>query len=62
MCRVQKNGNRRDFALGSAPKVSLATAREREREIRAWVELGLAPIFERSKAQGIARFRQSVAP
>ena len=47
MCRVQKNGNRRDFGLGSASKVSLATARERAREIRTWVELGLDPIFER---------------
>lgn len=61
MCRVQKNGNRRDFGLGSASKVSLATARERAREIRAWVELGLDPIFERRKTQGIPTFRQAAA-
>ena len=29
MCRVQKNGNRRDFGLGSASKVRLAAARKR---------------------------------
>ena len=61
MCRVQKNGNRRDFGLGSASKVSLATARERAREIRTWVELGLDPIFERRKAQGVPTFRQAAA-
>ena len=61
MCQVQKNGNRRDFGLGSASKVSLATARERAREIRTWVELGLDPIFERRKAMGIPTFRQAAA-
>lgn len=43
MCRVQKAGSRRDFGIGSAAKVSLAQARERAREIRSWVELGLDP-------------------
>jgi hypothetical protein len=32
VCRVQRHGNRRDFGLGSASKVSLALARERARE------------------------------
>ncbi|WP_374552313.1 integrase arm-type DNA-binding domain-containing protein [Sphingobium yanoikuyae] len=50
MCRAQKDGNRGDFGLGSASKASLATARERAREIRTWVEPGLNPIFERRKA------------
>ena len=54
MVRVQKNGNRRDFGLGSAAKVSLAKARERAREVRTWMEMGLDPLFERRKAQGIA--------
>ncbi|WP_256325987.1 Arm DNA-binding domain-containing protein [Sphingomonas sp. YR710] len=31
VCRVQKNGNRRDFGLGSTSKVSLSLARERAR-------------------------------
>jgi len=61
ICRVQKNGHRRDFGLGSASKVSLALARERAREIRAWVEMGLDPIFERRKAGGIPTFREAAA-
>ena len=43
ICRVQKHGLRRDFGLGSASKISLATARE----------MALDFIFERRKAQGI---------
>ncbi|RJG52161.1 site-specific integrase [Sphingobium terrigena] len=61
VCRVQKNGTWRDFGLGSVSKVSLATARERAREIRTWVELGLDPIFERRKVRGIPTFRQASA-
>lgn len=61
MVRVQKRGTRRDFGLGSASKVSLALARERAREIRTWVELGLDPLFERRKAQGVPTFREATA-
>lgn len=61
MVRVQKHGTRRDFGLGSASKVSLKIARERAREIRTWVELGLDPLFERRKAQGIPTFREAAA-
>lgn len=61
VCRVQKNGRRRDFGLGSALKVSLASARERARELRSWVELGLDPVFERKKALGIPTFREAAA-
>jgi len=61
MVRVQKHGTRRDFGLGSASKVSLAIARERAREVRTWVELGLDPLFERRKAQGIPTFREATA-
>lgn len=57
MVRVQKNGNRRDFGLGSAAKVPLAVARDRAREIRRWMELGLDPSFERRKVQGIPTFK-----
>src|SRR3546814_11497413 len=59
VCRVQKNGNRRDLGLGSASKVSLATARDRTRQIRTWLELELYPIFERRKAQVIPTFWQA---
>ncbi|GAY20321.1 phage-related integrase [Sphingobium fuliginis] len=61
VCRVQKNGNRRDFGLGSASKISLAQARERARQIRTWMELGLDPLFERRKAQGVPTFKEATA-
>lgn len=61
VCRVQKTGKRRDFGLGSAAKVSLAVARERAREIRSQMELGLDPLFERRKAEGIPTFREAAA-
>ncbi|MEN7536644.1 tyrosine-type recombinase/integrase [Aurantiacibacter flavus] len=61
VCRVQKNGNRRDFGLGSAKTVSLKLARERAHEIRTWVEMGLDPVFERRKAAGIPTFREAAA-
>lgn len=59
VCRVQKAGRRRDFGLGSAAKVSLASARERARQVRSWMELGLDPAFERKKAAGIPTFREA---
>jgi hypothetical protein len=61
VCRVQRHGNRRDFGLGSAQKVSLAVARERAREVRAWIELGLDPVFERRKILGFPTFREAAA-
>ena len=61
MCRVQKFGRRRDFGLGSVSKVPLGLARERAREIRTWVELGLDPLLERRKAAGIPTFREATA-
>lgn len=61
ICRVQKNGRRRDFGLGSAKKVTLAAARDRARELRCQVELGLDPLAERRKAAGIPTFREAAA-
>lgn len=61
VCRIQKNGNRRDFGLGSALKVPLSLARHRAREIRTQVEMGLDPLFERWKARGIPTFREAAA-
>ena len=61
VCRVQKAGNRRDIGLGSASKVSLKLARERAREVRSQVEMGLDPLFERRKANGIPTFREAAA-
>jgi integrase len=61
VCRVQKNGNRRDFGLGSASKIPLKVARERAAEIRTWVEMGLDPAFERRRAEGIPTFKEAAA-
>ncbi|MGB5076015.1 MAG: Arm DNA-binding domain-containing protein [Sphingorhabdus sp.] len=61
VCRVQRHGNRRDFGLGSASKVSLAVARDRAREVRAWIELGLDPVFERRKMLSFPTFREAAA-
>jgi integrase len=61
VCRVQKHGRRRDIGLGSAAKVTLSVARDRAREVRTWVELGLDPVFEKRKASGIPTFREATA-
>jgi integrase len=61
VCRVQKNGKRRDIGLGSAKKVTLALAREKATTVRSQVEAGLDPIFERRKEEGIPTFRQAAA-
>ena len=61
ICRVQKNGRRRDIGLGSAKKVSLAQARQRAAEVRSQLEAGLDPVLERKKAAGIPTFREAAA-
>lgn len=61
VCRVQKNGKRRDIGLGSAKKVTLAQAREKAATVRSQVEAGIDPIFERRKELGIPTFRQAAA-
>jgi len=61
VCRVQKDGKRRDIGLGSAKKVSLAVARERAAKVRSQVEVGLDPIAERRKEAGIPTFREAAA-
>ena len=58
ICRVQKDGRRRDIGIGSEKKVKLADARERAANIRRQVESGLDPIVERKKAAGIPTFKQ----
>ena len=59
ICRVQKNGRRRDIGLGSAKKVSLAQARQRSAEVRSQVEAGIDPVLQRKKAEGIPTFREA---
>ncbi|MFC3308071.1 tyrosine-type recombinase/integrase [Blastomonas aquatica] len=59
VCRVQKQGHRRDFGLGSCSKVSLAEARERAREVRSQMEMGLDPQFERRKLEAVPTFKDA---
>lgn len=61
ICRIQKNGRRRDIGLGSAKKVSLAQARQRSAEVRSQVEAGIDPVLQRKKAEGIPTFREAAA-
>ncbi|MDE2041691.1 MAG: integrase arm-type DNA-binding domain-containing protein [Alphaproteobacteria bacterium] len=61
VCRVQKDGRRRDIGLGSEKKVTLALARERASKVRAQVEAGIDPVAERRKAAGIPSFREAAA-
>ena len=60
VCRVQKNGKRRDIGLGSVKKVPLALARERAIKTRMQVEVGIDPVLERRKEAGIPTFREAV--
>lgn len=58
--RVQSNGRRRDFGLGSAVHVPLAEARDGARTIRAQLRGGLDPVLERKKARNvIPTFREA---
>lgn len=59
VCRVQKDGRRRDIGLGSVKKVSLALARERAAKVRSQIEAGIDPISERRKEAGIPTFREA---
>lgn len=59
VCRVQKNGKRRDIGLGSVKKVPLALARERATKVRMQVEVGIDPVSERRKEAGIPTFREA---
>jgi hypothetical protein len=59
--RVQRDGKRRDFGLGSRETVPLSLARERAAAIRSQVEAGLDPVAERKKAEGVPTFRQAAA-
>jgi integrase len=52
--RMQRNGRRRDYGLGSALDVTLAEAREAAVALRRRVREGLDPIAERRQAMKIA--------
>lgn len=57
--RVQSEGKRYDYGLGSASKVSLAEAREQARVVRSQRVKGIDPRDERKKAAGIPTFREA---
>lgn len=58
--RVQANGRRRDFGLGSAMDVSLAEARDEARRVRKLVKAGIDPLAERRREQARNRtFREA---
>jgi integrase len=57
--RIQKDGRRRDFGLGSAAKVSLSAARTLAEKLRSQVAAGVDPIAERQKARGVPTFREA---
>ncbi|MCT2558630.1 Arm DNA-binding domain-containing protein [Tsuneonella sp. YG55] len=59
MVRGQKDGRRRDIALGSASKVPLNLARERAQSVREQIQSGIDPVAERRKAAGIPTFREA---
>lgn len=58
--RLQANGRRRDFGLGSAKDVTLAEAREAAEAIRKQVRAGVDPVAERRKVEEtIPTFREA---
>src|SRR3546814_3948821 len=53
LLRMQKDGRRRDYGLGSAIDVSLAEAREAAIALRRKVREGCYPVAERRKARKV---------
>jgi integrase len=51
--RIQMNGKRRDFGLGSASKVSLSEAREAAEDMRRAVNRGQDPVAEKRRARAV---------
>ncbi|OYX65687.1 MAG: recombinase [Sphingomonadales bacterium 32-64-17] len=51
--RMQKNGRRRDYGLGSALDVSLAEARDAATALRRQVREGVDPVAERRKSRKV---------
>lgn len=61
VCRIQKDGRRRDIGLGSAAKVTLKQAREKAVLTRSQMEAGIDPVKDRKRAAGIPTFREAMA-
>lgn len=59
--RLQSNGKRRDYGLGSIKDVSLSDARELARDYRRKVRLGIDPIKARQAASAVPTFAEAAA-
>lgn len=63
LLRIQVDGKRREFGLGSADKVSLADARSNAREVRSQYQSGIDPVAAkkaaRTKSNGIPTFEEA---
>jgi integrase len=59
LVRMQHEGRRRDFGLGSLDKVRLADARQLRDKVRAQFRAGLDPVAERKKTAGVPTFREA---
>ncbi len=55
--RVQKDGKRRDFGIGSAADVSLADARTKADELRREVRSGVDPVVKKRQAKAVPTFK-----
>lgn len=59
ICRVQRDGRRRDIGRGSLVDVNLAEARELARETHAFMDLGVDPVEARKPSPKIPTFREA---
>src|SRR3546814_12283257 len=58
-CRVQRDGTRRDIGLGSAAVVTLADAREKARDTRDQIDMGIDPVADRPRRTAIPTLRHA---
>lgn len=61
ICRVQRDGRRRDIGLGSLVDVNLAEARELARDTRLLMDMGVDPVLERKAPERPPTFREAAA-
>ena len=57
IARLQSNGRRRDYGLGSLKDISLTEAREKAREYRKLLRSGVDPLEAKRKAREIPTFK-----
>lgn len=59
--RKQVGGKRREIGLGSYPAIGLATARDNAAKAASMLAVGVDPVAERKKAEGVPTFRLAAA-